>query len=135
MPEKLKKRWQLMLNRCTNPKNPDYKRYGGRGITVCKEWLDYETFKQWALQNGYKEHLTIERKDNNSGYFPANCHFVPKLKQSWNRRNNTMLTYKGRTVCLTQLAREHGIKRTTLVSRLRRGWTIEKALETPTKRS
>lgn len=59
-----------MIQRCTNPNHPFYSRYGGRGISVCPEWRNRKTFKEWALQNGYSENLTLDRVDNDRGYFP-----------------------------------------------------------------
>jgi hypothetical protein len=65
-----------MKQRCSNPANQDYKNYGGKGITVCVEWLDYGNFRVWAYQNGWKRGLTIDRIDPSLGYFPANCRWL-----------------------------------------------------------
>lgn len=78
--------WVGMLQRTENPKCRAFKRYGGRGITVCCEWHSYQVFKQWAMANGYKVTLTIERHNNNRGYCPSNCSWATVSEQNANRR-------------------------------------------------
>lgn len=68
--------WIGMRKRCNNPNHKFYKYYGGKGVSVCSEWEDFGKFKEWALSNGYKEHLTIDRIDSNKDYCPANCQWI-----------------------------------------------------------
>lgn len=74
--------WCNMKARCLNPKHPKYHRYGGRGITVCEEWLDIVAFVEWAKKNGYQEGLTIDRIDNDKGYCPSNCQWISVTENS-----------------------------------------------------
>lgn len=80
--------WSGMIRRCKDHKFKDFHNYGGRGITVCDEWMNiFSVFKEWAINNGYVDTLTIERKDVNGNYEPKNCSWIPMSEQSKNRRN------------------------------------------------
>lgn len=92
---RLYKIWSGMRKRCHNPAASNYHNYGGRGITVCSEWEDFQVFATWALDNDYRDTLTIERKNNNLGYLPSNCCFIPKGEQSNNRRVWGISKYQG----------------------------------------
>jgi hypothetical protein len=126
--------WTKMLQRCKNVNDVRYKDYGGRGIVVCEEWKDFAVFRDWALLNGYLETLTIERKNVNGNYEPNNCTWIPKGKQSENKRTTHYLTYNGKTKSVKQWADIFNIKHTTLLKRINYSkWTVEKALTTPVK--
>ena len=74
--------WRNMKARCLNKNNGKYHRYGGRGITICNEWLSIEGFASWALKNGWQEGLTIDRIDNDGNYEPRNCQWISKSANS-----------------------------------------------------
>jgi hypothetical protein len=79
--------WRDMKRRCYNPNYEGFHNYGGRGITVCDSWLtDFASFKEWALENGYNDNLTIERQNTNDNYNPENCSWVTKKENNLNRR-------------------------------------------------
>ncbi len=94
---KLYKVWNSMIFRVTNKKCDHFADYGGRGITVCDEWLDFVVFKEWAMVNGYKEGLTLDRANNNGNYEPSNCRWVSFSIQNVNKRISSRNTigFKG----------------------------------------
>jgi hypothetical protein len=114
-----------MKGRCFNPHNPAFADYGGRGITVCEEWLVFDNFRNWAVSNGYQEnaekwHCTLDRIDVNKGYSPDNCRWVNMKTQGRNKRNNVTVDYDGRKCTLSELAEITGVKYQTLYARLTR---------------
>ena len=118
--------WVRMKQRCRDVKSSDYKRYGGRGIQVCNEWLeDYKTFHDWAMANGYAKGMSIERIDNEGNYTPENCTWIPMAKQAANKRNSRLITYDGKTRHLAEWARVLGIGHSLLRYRLKH-WGVEK---------
>ena len=111
-------------------KNSSYENYGGRGITVCKEWRDdVEIFFKWAMDNGYEEGLSIDRIDNDKGYFPENCRWSSSKEQSNNRRTNYNVVLNGEKKTLSEWCEELQLNYKTVKTRMHRGWTIEEALE------
>lgn len=115
-----------ILNRCYNKTDKRYANYGFRGITVCDLWKDdkYE-FINWALNNGYKKGLSIERIDNNDGYNPENCKFATRKEQNNNRRTNVFIDHGGLKKTLAQWSEFYGIPKATLWWRYKRGYPNE----------
>lgn len=134
-----------MKTRCYNPNCKSYKNYGGRGITICEEWLNpkkvcfyhgiktegWIAFEKQALSHGYKEGLTIDRIDNNKGYSPENCRWVDKKVQANNRNFCRVITYKGKTQNLKQWCEALNLNYKTIYKRIYQdNWSIERAFET-----
>lgn len=127
--------WVDMRKRCENPKHTAFARYGGRGISVCENWLEYENFANWAKETGYSDSLTIDRIENNGDYSPQNCRWTTRKTQARNKSNNTTYTYQGKTLTVPEWSELTGIKPSTLYARLTGyGWSVEKALSTPPRR-
>lgn len=123
--------WQDMKKRCSNPNLYEYKNYGGRGITVCHEWKSsFIDFRDWALENGYRDDLTIDRIDVNGNYEPDNCRWITKKEQNYNRRNNRIFEYNGKRQTVTQWAEEYSISLSKIYYRLKLGWSFEKIITT-----
>lgn len=107
-----------IMERCTSA---TYKDYFGRGIRVCDEWKDYETFKAWAMKTGYNDEMSIERIDVNGNYCPSNCTWIPRNEQAKNRRNCHFLEVEGKKMCLSDAARFYGLKPSTVIGRWQEG--------------
>lgn len=119
-----------MKSRCYNKKYLWYNDYGARGIRVCDEWLnDFQVFYDWAINNGYKENLSIDRIDVNGNYEPDNCQWITPKQQARNRRSNKYYTINGETHCLSEWCEILNLNYTTVKARLHYGWSIEKTLE------
>jgi len=124
--------WHAMLQRCENPSIKYYKDYGGRGITVCAEWHDPVVFIDWALANGWRKGLTIDRINNNGNYEPSNCRWVTQKENNRNKRSNHLITFNGKTQTMAQWAEEVDIGPCTLRYRINNlHWPIERALTEP----
>ena len=122
--------WLSMNQRCSNPNVVQYDRYGGRGIKVCNRWKNsFELFLQ-DMGKRPKGH-SIERKNNDGNYCPSNCIWATYKTQGRNKVNNHRLTFRGETKNISEWAEVIGINQSTLLFRIRRGWSIEKALTTP----
>lgn len=129
--------WCSMKSRCNRPTDDAYERYGGRGISVCTEWMNsFESFRNWSLDNGYQEDLSIERVNNDGNYCPENCRWATAIEQANNRRSNRILTYNNETHTLAEWSRLTGLDRHVITDRIDKfNWSIEKALATPVKRN
>lgn len=125
--------WAGMKARCFNKANPRYMYYGQRGIVVCEEWMEFTTFRDWAMQNGYDDTLTIDRINNNGNYEPGNCRWVVQKVQSNNSRKNKLIEFHGVTHTVSEWADITGIPYKALWYRLHSGWEIEKSFTTPLK--
>ena len=124
-----------MLARCYKPRDKYYKYYGQKGIKVCEEWKNnFKNFYEWALKNGYKEGLSIDRIDSDKNYEPLNCRWVTLKEQGRNKKNVKLILYKGKEYYISDLAEMFNINRSTLYNRLKTGWDIEKALTTKNQR-
>lgn len=106
--------WRGMRRRCNNHSNASYKRYGAKGICVCEEWNDFETFYNWATSNGWADGLSIDRIDNSRGYSPDNCRFVTAKDQSRNRTTNVFITVNGITKLQIEWAEFLGLSYSTI---------------------
>jgi hypothetical protein len=130
----LYRRWVSMLHRCRNPKAKDYGRYGGRGITICDRWLDFDSF---AIDVGLPPaggKPSIDRIDNNGPYSPDNCRWSMNRAQCRNKRNNRRVTLDGATRTVTEWAEVLGISKGTIAYRIRCGWSPREALTRFSKR-
>jgi hypothetical protein len=123
--------WHHMRERCYYPKEKRYAQYGGRGIIVCDEWKnDFQAFYAWAIANGYKEDLSIDRIDVNGNYEPSNCRWVSQKKQCNNTRRNHLITYKGKTQSLAEWCDELKLDYSKTSNRINMyHWSAERAFE------
>jgi hypothetical protein len=130
---RLYKIWEAMKRRCGSPACGHYARYGGRGIRVCAEWAEsFDAFRAWAMANGYADHLTIERRNNDGHYEPSNCTWATQKEQARNQSTNRHVTYHGRLLTVGALAEEVGLPATALKQRLfKHGWPLERAVSEP----
>lgn len=123
------KAWSQMKQRCLNPNHEAYSDYGGRGITVCERWMTFPPFLEDMGEA--PPGLTLERIDVNLGYFKENCTWATEAEQNRNRRDSVKYTIDGQTKNQSVWCMEFGIKHGTFANRLKRGWSVEKALKTP----
>lgn len=126
--------WTGIKNRCYNPKQDNYAYYGGKGVTVCDEWIQsFDAFYDWAINNGYHESLTIDRIDVSGNYCPENCRWITAEEQSLNRTDNLVISFNGKSQTLKEWSKEVGIAYSCLLYRIDSGWSIDKALTTPSR--
>jgi hypothetical protein len=121
--------WTQMKQRCTNQNLDHYERYGGRGISVCQEWMEsFEIFKKWSINNGYLDWLSLDRIDVDGNYEPENCKWSTEVEQQRNKRNNHFLTINGETKTIAEWAEISGLQYKTLQRRIYTGCKEENLL-------
>lgn len=106
--------WSNMKTRCHNKNTTNYERYGAKHISICSEWEKFEPFKDWALSQGYRDDLTIDRIDYNGNYEPSNCRWITRDEQARNKSNNVNFIYKGEKHCMRELSRLIGVNYKTM---------------------
>lgn len=119
--------WKNMRRRCSTPSNPRFEQYGGRGIKICRAWDSFEQFLKDMGPRPSGKH-TIERVNNDLGYTPENCVWATYKEQNRNYGRNHLVTIGGYTQCLTQWCEDLGVNRSTIFSRIHRGWGEMEAL-------
>lgn len=123
-----------MLQRATNPRNRDYPDYGGAGRGLDDpRWKRFENFAA-DMADGYSDGLTLDRIDGTKGYSKANCRWATYTTQNRNTSRNRLITFRGETRSLVSWSNEFGLNRMTIVGRLEAGWSIERALTTPSSK-
>ena len=113
--------WRNMIRRCTRETHPDYDAYGARGISVCREWMSFETFIRDMGERPSPSH-SLDRFDNDGDYCPGNCRWATAEQQNRNRRNNRWITVDDQTMLLSEWAELAGVHPSTIHKRLKRGW-------------
>lgn len=121
--------WKNMMRRCYDPKDCRYHAYGARGIMVCERWHKHANFK--ADMGVRPDGLTLDRIDVNGNYEPSNCRWATLKEQGRNRRGNRFIEFGGLRLCQADWARKMGVSDGLVHGRLRRGWSIERTLTTP----
>ena len=121
--------WKAMKKRCLNPNDIGFKRYGGRGITVCPEWMVFENF--YADMGERPEGTSLDRIDNSKGYFSDNCRWSTDKQQCNNRSCSRILEFLGMKRTLAQWAEIADMNYQTLFNRISSGWSVHQALLTP----
>lgn len=119
--------WKTMRQRCNNPKNQKYKNYGGRGISICDEWNDYASFREWAYENGYGRDLTIDRYDVNGDYTPDNCRWATLKEQANNKTNTHWIEDDGVEISMAEFCRRHDLNYKRFSALLQEGKSCEEA--------
>ena len=122
--------WKNMMYRCYKKSNNDYRLYGGRGIKVCEEWqYSFDKFRDWALSNGYKKGLTLDRIDVNGNYEPNNCRWATIKEQNRNRQNTIKVMYKSKPIALTEFAELYNISDSNVRYWYKKGYSLQEMVE------
>lgn len=127
---KLYRLWKTIRGRCNDSSRPHFDRYGGRGIKVCHEWdTDYLSFKKWALENGYREGLTIDRINNDGDYEPENCRWINRKEQAFNRCDTLHFEVNGKILDTRDMYDKYHIHIQSLISWRKKGILLRKLKE------
>lgn len=124
--------WRMMRARCLYPSHRNYKDYGARGITFCDRWNSFENFL--ADMGKRPEGMNLDRIDTNGNYKPSNCRWTDEKTQQRNRTNNLYVMVNGTSRLLIEWCEENDVKYSSVISRVRRGWTLEEAISKPIKK-
>lgn len=127
--------WASMKSRCSLKTDTNYARYGAKGIKVCDEWQNFEPFYNWAINNGYKDNLSIDRIDVYKDYCPENCRWANRIQQANNKSNNTKIKYNNEEHTLAEWAKILGYSYSTMCHRYYRNWDVEKMMKQPQRRT
>lgn len=119
--------WESMIQRCTNPNRISYDNYGGRGISVCDKWKNFENFLLDIGEPPTEKH-SLDRIDNDGNYCPENCRWATRKEQARNTRKNKFINFNGKMWCISELAEKYNIAPSTLFSRINRGISVHEAL-------
>lgn len=127
-------KWNHMKQRCENPNYIGYANYGGNGVRVCDAWNDFKPFYDWAINNGWKDGLQLDKDVRGDGklYSPETCCFITK-KENLNRKKSNVM-YNGKRYSMKQLTDEYNMPYQSVILRLRLGWTLEEAISTPIRK-
>src|SRR4030065_2070716 len=125
---RLYRTWQNMLERCRRPTHKSFAQYGGRGISVCKQWMRFEPFYKWAMANGYSDTLTIDRENGKKGNSPSNCRWATTKEQATNKKTNRRVLCDGKNLTISEWRGITKIPSFTIIDRLNRGWSKHRAL-------
>lgn len=121
--------WTDMLKRCENPSHHAYKWYGGKGVNVCDEWKEFIAFEKWALENGYKEGLTIDRIDVNGNYCPENCRWATRKQQSNNLSTCVFFEFMDERLNITQFCEKYKVSPSNFYKKARNNICIETLMD------
>ena len=117
--------WKCMRQRCNNPRNPNYPRYGGKGVRIREEWTEYSVFRDWAYVNGYRDDLSIDRINSSGNYCPENCRWTNAKVQSNNTNRNHYIEFHGERLTIAQIADRLNVSYSTIQHRVERGQPLE----------
>ena len=122
--------WMAMRQRCHYPQDINYKNYGARGIRVCNRWMNsFESF--YSDMGDRPDGTSLDRINNDGNYEPGNCAWATKPEQGTNQRTNRFIEHDGQRLTLMQWSRQTGLSKHTISMRIKKGWSIDKALTTP----